>query len=171
MDTSWLKTLVPMIGTALGGPLGGAAAAFIADKLGLEGKTLEAVNEVLNSGKMTPEQISAIKLAEIDFEKFLKTHEIKLEEVSSADRASARDLQKSAPSQMPAALTLLITMGFFSVLGWMLYDKGSMDNPPLLIMLGSLGTAWTAATSFWFGTTAGSRAKTDLLANRNSPTA
>jgi len=148
---------------------GAAVVAPDAKYLPVDENTLEAVNEVLNSGKMTPEQISAIKLAEIDFEKFLKTHEIKLEEVSSADRASARDLQKSAPSQMPAALTLLITMGFFSVLGWMLYDKGSMDNPPLLIMLGSLGTAWTAATSFWFGTTAGSRAKTDLLANSVQP--
>ena len=30
-----LKTLAPAIGTALGGPLGGAAAAFLANKLGI----------------------------------------------------------------------------------------------------------------------------------------
>lgn len=165
MDLSWLKTLAPMVGTALGGPLGGAAAAFIADKLGLESKTIEAVSEVLNSGKMTPEQISGLKLAEIDFQKFLEANKIKLEELEVQDRENARDLQKSAPSHMPAVLTLLITAGFFGVLSWMLYDKTALDNPPLLIMLGSLGTAWTAATSFWFGTTASSRAKTDLLAN------
>ena len=51
----WLKTIAPMIGTALGGPLGGAAAAFLADKLGIETKTVEAVSEVLNSGRMTPD--------------------------------------------------------------------------------------------------------------------
>jgi hypothetical protein len=44
-----------------------------------------------------------------------------------------------------------------------------VDNPPLLIMLGSLGTAWTGACAFWFGTTSGSKAKTDLLAN-SAPT-
>lgn len=164
MDVSWLKTLAPMVGTALGGPLGGAAAAFIADKLGLESKTIEAVSEVLNSGKLSPEQISGLKLAEIDFQKFLEANKIKLEEIEAQDRGNARDLQKTAPSPMPAVLTLLITSGFFGVLGWMLYDRAALDNPPLLIMLGSLGTAWTAATSFWFGTTAGSRAKNDLLA-------
>lgn len=161
----WLKSIAPMLGTALAGPIGGAAASFLADKLGIESKTIEAVTEVLNSGKLTPEQVSGIKLAEIEFEKFLKQHEIKLEELSTADRASARELQKTAPSVMPAVLTLLITCGFFGVLGWMLHDRHALDNPPLLIMLGSLGTAWTAATSFWFGTTAGSRAKTDLLAS------
>jgi len=62
-------------------------------------------------------------------------------------------------------LTLLITFGFFGVLGWMLYDTTVVDNPPLLIMLGSLGTAWTGACAFWFGTTSGSKAKTDLIAN------
>ena len=70
----WLKTLAPLIGTALGGPLGGAAAAFLADKLGIEYKTVEAVTEVLNSGQMTPDQISAIKLAELDFKKFTETY-------------------------------------------------------------------------------------------------
>lgn len=61
-------------------------------------------------------------------------------------------------------LTLLITLGFFGVLGWMLYDTRTMDSPPLLIMLGSLGTAWTAACSFWFGTTSGSQRKDTMLA-------
>ncbi len=65
------KSVAPAIGNALGGPLGGAAAAFLADKLGVESKTVEAVTEVLNSGKLTPEQIENVKLAEIDFQKFL----------------------------------------------------------------------------------------------------
>ena len=30
MNTDWIKTLAPMIGTALAGPLGGAAAGFLA---------------------------------------------------------------------------------------------------------------------------------------------
>ena len=161
----WLKTLAPMLGTALAGPLGAAAASFIADKLGLGAKTIEAVSEVLNSGKLTPEQISSIKLAEIDFQKFLKEHDIKLEEISAGDRANARDMRKATNSQVPAVLTMLITFGFFGVLGWMLYDTKSVESPPLLIMLGSLGTAWTGACAFWFGTTSGSATKNQLLAN------
>ena len=161
----WLKKLAPLLGAALGGPLGGAAAAFLADRLGVDSKTVSAVTDVLNSGKMTPEQISAIRLAEIEFQKFLESNKIKLEEIEAADRGSARIMQAATKSAMPAVLTLLITFGFFGVLGWMLYDTTVVDNPPLLIMLGSLGTAWTGACAFWFGTTSGSKAKTDLLAN------
>ena len=91
----WIKSLLPLIGTALGGPLGGAAAAFAADKLGLDSKDVKAVSEVLNSGKLSPEQISSLKLAEIDFQKFLESNKIKLEEVAAADRNSARDLLKT----------------------------------------------------------------------------
>ena len=161
----WLKKLAPLLGAALGGPLGGAAAAFLADRLGVDSKTVSAVTDVLNSGKMTPEQISAIRLAEIEFQKFLESNKIKLEEIEAADRGSARTMQAATKSAMPAVLTLLITFGFFGVLGWMLYDTTVVDNPPLLIMLGSLGTAWTGACAFWFGTTSGSKAKTNLLAN------
>ena len=160
----WLKQLVPLIGTALGGPLGGAAASFIAGKLGLEGSTIEAVNEVLNSGKMTPEQLAGLKLAEIDFKKFLESNKIDLERVAAEDRGSARDMQKVTHSVMPAVLTLLITCGFFGVLGWMLYDSTVENSPPLLVMLGSLGATWTGACAFWFGTTSSSREKTAMLA-------
>lgn len=161
----WLKTLAPMLGTALGGPLGGAAAAFISDRLGVDSKTVTAVTDVLNSGKMTPEQISALKLAEIDFQKFLESNKIKLDEIAAADRNSARTMQATTKSVVPSVLTMLITVGFFSVLGWMLYSPAVMNSPPLLIMLGQLGTAWGVACAFWFGTTSGSKDKTAMLAN------
>lgn len=161
----WLKTLVPMIGTALGGPLGGAAASFIADKLGLDSKEVKAVSEVLNSGKLTPEQISALKLAEIEFQKFLEANKIKLEEIAANDRNSARDMAKTTRAKTPAVLTYLLTIGFFGVLAAMFSYPELKESAPLMIMLGSLGTAWTSACAFWFGTTNGSQIKSDMLAN------
>ncbi len=161
----WLKTLVPMIGTALGGPLGGAAASFIADKLGLDSKEVKAVSEVLNSGKLTPEQISALKLAEIEFQKFLEANKIKLEEIAANDRNSAREMVKTTRAKTPAVLTYLLTIGFFGVLAAMFSYPELKESAPLMIMLGSLGTAWTSACAFWFGTTNGSQIKSDMLAN------
>ena len=161
----WLKSIAPLIGTALGGPLGGAAVSFIADKLGVSGATVQNVTEALQSGKMSPEQITAIKEAEIDFQKFLITNKIDLEKVAAADRANAREMQDQTHSNMPAILTVMITVGFFGVLGWMLCDESVIDAPPLLIMLGSLGTAWTGCCAFWFGTTSSSGKKDVLLAN------
>jgi len=162
----WLKTLAPLLGTALGGPLGGAAASFLADKLGIQSSTIEAVTDVLNSGKMTPEQIQSVKLAEIDFQKFIESNKIDLEKIAAEDRDSARGMQKETHSIMPAVLTILITIGFFGILGWMLYDDKIVDSPPLLIMLGSLGTAWTGCCAFWFGTTSNSGKKDQIIANQ-----
>lgn len=162
----WLKTLAPLLGTALGGPLGGAAAAFIADKLGVDNKTVAAVSEVLNSGKLTPEQISSLKLAEIDFQKFLKTNDIRLEEIVANDRNSAREMNKVTRSVVPAALTFVVTFGYFTILlGMMLKQFQVADSQVMLIMLGQLGTAWGVCISFWMGTTSGSRYKTAMLAN------
>lgn len=162
---SLFKTVAPAIGTALGGPLAGAAASFLADKLGVQEKTVKAVTDVLNSGKLTSDQILSVKLAEIEFNKFCKTHSIDMEKIAAADRGDARAMQVATRSNMPAVLTIMITSGFFGVLGWMLYDSNVVNSPPLLIMLGSLGTAWTAACSFWLGTTHGSAQKNQLLAN------
>jgi len=165
-----LKTLAPMLGTALGGPLGGAAAAFIADKLGIESKTVEAVSEVLNSGKMTPEQVASIKLAEIDFQKFLKQNAIELEKVHAEDRSSARAMLAAVRSKVPAWLSFIVTLGYFGILGGMMTNTLEIkDSQALLLMLGSLSTAWGMVMAFWFGTTNGSAQKNELLANSAPP--
>lgn len=164
----WLKTIAPMIGTALGGPLGGAAAAFLADKLGIEEKTVEAVSEVLNSGRMSPDQIAAVKMAEIDFQKFLKEHSIKIEEVHARDRADARKLLSATASPVPALLSFMVTAGYFGILIGMMTDVLNVaDSQALLIMLGSLGTAWGMVMAFWFGTTKSSSEKNEIIARQH----
>lgn len=161
----WLKTLVPMLGTALGGPLGGAAAAFIADKLGIENKTLEAVSEVLNSGKLSADQIAALKLAEIDFQKFLQQNRIDLARLDVDNTKSARDMASTTKSLTPAVMSYLITAGFFGILGYMM-SSSYQSSEPLLVMLGSLSTAWVAVVNFWFGSSHGSHVKDKLMAGR-----
>ena len=164
--TDWIKTIAPLVGTALGGPLGGAAAAFLADKLGVSDKTVEAVSKVLNDGKLTPEQIVSVKQAEIEFQKFLESNKIELEKIAAADRGSARDMLKTTRSYVPATLTFGITIGYFVVLiGMMLKMFEVSDSQVMLIMLGQLGTAWGVTIAFWFGTTKGSSDKTEMLAN------
>lgn len=166
MSSDWLKTIAPMLGTALAGPLGGAAASFLADKLGVQEKTVKAVSEVLNSGKLDANQVAQIKLAEIEFEKFLESNKIRIEELDAADRKSARDMQIAAGSWVPGVLAIGITLGFFGILGWMLSDPNYKPTEPLLIMLGSLGTAWASIIGFYFGSSHGSRANQQALIER-----
>lgn len=159
----WLKTLAPLLGTALGGPIGGAAAAFIADKLGIETGTIEAVTEVLNSGKLTPDQLAGIKLAEIEFQKFLETNKIDLAKIHLDNTKDARDMQKTTRSVYPAILSSFVVVGFFGILASMLV-MAYTPSESLLIMLGALGASFGAVVNFWLGSSNGSVIKSDLLA-------
>lgn len=161
----WLKTLAPLLGTALGTPLVGVAASFIADKLGIEGKTIEAVTDALNGGKMTPEQLSAIKLAEIDFQKFLKTNDIRLEELSVQNTQGARDMQVATRSWVPSALAIIITVGYLGILIGLM--KGVLvvaDNQVLLVLVGALATGFGTVLNFFLGSSHSSQSKDVMLA-------
>lgn len=163
----WKKLLgavAPVLGTALGGPLGGAAAGFIADKLGLSDKTVESVKEAISNGKLNADQVAQIKLAEIEFDKFLKQHEIDLERIDLENVEGARRMREQTGSRFPELLSAFITVGFFGVLGWMMYDHTAMESQPLLIMLGTLGAAQTAVLNFWLGSNKGSDRTKELLA-------
>ena len=161
----WMKTLVPMLGTALGGPLGGAAASFIADKLGIESRTIEAVTEVLNGGKLTPDQITGLKLAEIDFQKFLEQNKVDLARLAVDNTKDARAMQGITRSQMPAIISVILTTGFLGLLtGMMAGLLKAEDNQAMLIMLGALGAGFGAVINFWLGSSSDSGRKTELLA-------
>jgi len=162
--SDWFKTLAPLLGTALGGPLGGAAAAFLADKLGVESKTVEAVTEVLNSGKLTPDQISQIKLAEIEFKKWAGDHDIKIMELDNANVDGARKMREATHSYFPEILSTIITVGFFAILVSMTRDKTLVESAPLMIMLGSLAAAFGGVINFWLGSNKGSDRTKELLA-------
>ena len=160
----WIKNIAPLVGAALGGPLGGVAATFLADKLGLESKTVEAVTEVLNGGKMTPDQVSAIRLADFEFKKFLEVNKIKIEEIAAQDRDSARAMQIATHSKMPAVLTVMVTVGFFGVLSLLFFHPELKGNEIVMVMVGQLSAVWAGCVAFYTGTTFGSANKNALLA-------
>ena len=156
----WLiKSLAPWLGAALVGPLGSVASSFIADKLGIDNKN---VASVLSGGKVTAEYVDTIRAAEVDFQKFCAANEITRETLSNANTQGARDMQVSTRSLTPAVLTYLITVGFFGILAFMMSDS-YVSSEPLLVMLGSLGTAWVASVNFWFGSSASGQRKTELI--------
>lgn len=163
-----LRSLVPTLASAVLGPLGGVAVAAIGKVLGIDNATTESVSKAFQDGKITPDQLAELKKLELQYQNEEKERGFKYSELEFKDHDSARQMQASTHSTTPAVLTYMITCGFFGVLGWMLYDPNVVNSPPLLIMLGSLGTAWTAACAFWFGTTYGSGRK-DIMLSQSSP--
>jgi hypothetical protein len=162
---STLKTIAPTVASAFLGPLGGVAVAAVGNLLGVSEATQDKIASAIQSGQLTPEQIGKLKELELQYQENEKERGFKYSELEFKDRDSARTMQVATRSTTPTVLTYLVTAGFFGILGWMLYDDSVVNSPPLLIMLGTLGTAWTACVSFWVGTTNNSQHKDILLAN------
>jgi membrane-bound ClpP family serine protease len=159
-----LGQLAPSIATALGGPLAGVAVKTLSNALfGHENGTEEQISEAMASA--TPDQLAAIKKIDADFKVQMKSLDIDLERIAAGDRDSARQMQRDTKDWVPKVLAIVITLGFFGILIWMLLNgMPKTGTEALLMMLGALGTAWTGVVNFYYGSSAGSKAKNDILA-------
>jgi membrane-bound ClpP family serine protease len=158
-----LGQLAPTIATALGGPLAGVAVKTLSNALfGHEDGTEEQISEAMASA--TPDQLAAIKKIDADFKVQMKSLDIDLERIAAGDRDSARQMQRETKDWVPKILAIVITLGFFGILVWMLLNgMPKTGTEALLMMLGALGTAWTGVINFYYGSSAGSKAKTDAM--------
>jgi len=158
-----LAQVAPTVATALGGPLAGLAVKTLSEAMfGHQDGNESEVSAALMSA--TPEQLQKLKEIDATFKLKMKELDIDLERISAADRDSARNMQIHTNDWIPRVLAILITVGFFGILVWMLI-KGMppTGTEALLMMLGALGTAWTGVVNFYYGSSAGSKAKTDAL--------
>lgn len=158
----WLKTIAPTVASAIFGPLGAVAVPIVADLLGVEDKTKDSVKELLTRGNLSGDQLLALKKAELELQAKEKELGIRFAEVEAADRASAREMQMATKSRIPGGMAVLVTVGFFGILSYMLTGDYKPSDA-LLVMLGSLGTAWTSIIAFYFGSSHGSSQKNDLI--------
>jgi hypothetical protein len=156
----WLKQIAPTIATALGGPLAGMAVSAISKAVGVEP---DQVQDMIANNKLSAEQIAQVKLAEIELQKQAQELGLNFAKLEVEDRKSAREMQATTRSLMPPILAGSVTIGFFAIMTLMFFNKVDSNNPAILMMLGSLGTAWTGIIAYYFGSSAGSQAKTDLL--------
>lgn len=86
-------------------------------------------------------------------------------QIAADDRKSAREREMAVKDRMPAVLAILITAGFFGTLGYMLkYGVPPEGSEVLYMMLGTLGTAWIGVIGYYYGTSAGSQTKNQIIA-------
>ena len=162
-----IGAVAPWLGGAIGGPLGAAAISSIADALGLSEKTETAIKQALSSA--TPEQMLAIKTADNDFSIRMKelgfANAKDMEALAAADRSSARLREMTVKDNTPRNLAYGVTTGFFGILISMMFIEVPQASRDILnIMLGTLGASFSGVVGYYFGSTAGSKRKTDLLA-------
>ena len=156
----WLKQIAPTLATAIGGPFGTMAYGLAASALGV---SAEEAQKTIESGKLTSEQIASVQQAEIAIKARAQELGLDFAKLGVEDKKSARDMQIATKSWIPAVLAVFVTLGFFGILFGLMTGQFKTSDA-LMLMLGSLGTAWTGVMAFYFGSSASSQAKTELLA-------
>jgi len=160
----WLRQIAPTIATALGGPLAGLAVDAISKAVGIDPKDVQAT---IDQGKLSSDQIAQLKSAEIAMAARAQELGLDFEKLAVDDRKSARDMQSATQSWIPGTMAIFVTIGFFGILIGLMTDHFKTSDA-LMLMLGSLGTAWTGIIAFYFGSSAGSQKKDELL-HQSSP--
>jgi len=160
----WLDTiekLAPTVATCLGSPVAGMAVSALESALGMNS---DDIQKTVEQNKLTGDQVAAIQQAEIALKAKAQELGLNFESLAVEDRKSARDMQAQTKSIIPGVLAIGVTLGFFGILVGLMTDNVTKSDA-LLLMLGSLGTAWTAIVSFYFGSTHSSQDKDQMIYN------
>lgn len=158
-----LGSVAPLLGTTLGGPMGGVAMKFLADKF--TGGDTGSVEDFLLSAN--PETLQQLKVAELEFKQEMKKLDIDLEQIAADDRRSARDLAKETGITPQVIMSVVYTSGYFGVL--FMFMTGQLAVPEQYEsmfngLLGVLSAAQVQIMNFWFGSSSGSKRKTEVIA-------
>ena len=167
--TTVLKSIAPTVATALLGPLGGEAVSALGNVLGVSEATQDKIADVIKSAGMTPEQITALKQLELEYQNTEKERGFKYAELSFQDRDSARKANVAGGTQRPlfwlSLFLLCVTIGSEAIVLFHGYPPETSD---LVVgrVLGLMDAVAMLVLSYWYGTTNGSAQKSELLAQK-----
>ena len=149
-----LGAVAPMLASAVGGPLAGAATTAIVSALGLAPDTTQeqAATAVVGA---TADQLIALRNADHEFAEKMKQLEIDAAKLTYDDKANARAREAAIKDHTPAILALGLTVGFFGLLSVMLFHAVPDGSSTLLnVMLGSLGSSFGMMVAYYYGASA-----------------
>jgi hypothetical protein len=177
MSFNWkslVSTVAPVIGTALGGPFGALASTVLCSVLGIDTNSEEAV--VAQAMKnATPEQLMALQNAERQFKLDMEKLGVDLAKIDADDRNSARLKESTLTGWGKYATPLLgsvVIAGFFGTVGYVLADglTGLDSQAAMLVgsLIGYVSAKADQVVGYYFGSSAGSKNKDQLLFNSTS---
>jgi len=165
LDT--LKKLAPTVATAFLGPLGGVAVSAIGDVLGISEATQDKIAQVIQQGQLTPEQITAIKQLELQYQDHEKERQFKYSELAFKDRDSARANNTAGGTQrMLFGLSLVLLLVTLGSEVWVLFNGVPPGAPEIIIgrVLGLMDSVALMVLAYHYGSSSGSAQKSELLA-------
>lgn len=158
-----ISAVAPTLGATLGGPLGGLAGNILAKTLGADPSDSKTVEDAILS--QSPEIIANIRLAEIDLEKAAQANEIELERVNAGDRANARAREIATGDWTTKILAYTVVGSFCALVFAVLFHQVTAESTIAGAVIGYLSAKAEQVIAYYFGSSAGSKAKTDALTN------
>ena len=127
---------------------------FFVPSGGTQGRQMMYRLRLLSKATAVPKKVARVGIWATNILRDIWTRRVAASSRTSVTLSSRRTMPMARPSMVPATLSIVVTVGFLGVLigmmkGWLTTDS----SDALLLMLGSLGTAWTGVMAFWFGTT------------------
>jgi hypothetical protein len=176
---SVVENLAPTIASVIGGPLAGTGVTALENLFGLTPKPAASTSERLDSiaaaiAGATPQQLADMRKADQDYAVAMAQAGFKdtetLASLKVQDTVSARSMQTTNKSVVPAWLTFVITVGFFGLLiGLFCAPVPEASKALIYSATGTLGTVWLVVVHFWFGSTSDTTQVNDLLAKSTPP--
>jgi hypothetical protein len=154
-----LKGVAPVLATAVAGPAGGAAVGWIASKLGIDDATVEGVTQALTGN---PEM--AMKLKELD----LEYAKLEIADRDSARKAYAQVATSEYATKLDKVVVPVLALGVvglaFTLIGVLMFVNTPQDQQQIIIFaLGFITSAAGQVLSFYFGSSQGSKDKTEEM--------
>ncbi len=154
-----LKGVAPVLATAVAGPAGGAAVGWIASKLGIPDDTIEGVTKALTGN---PEM--TLKLKELD----LEYAKLEVQDRDSARQAYAQVATSEYSTKLDKVVVPVLALGVvglaFTLIGVLMFVNTPQDQQQIIIFaLGFITSAAGQVLSFYFGSSQGSKDKTEEM--------
>jgi len=156
-----IATVAPMLGTVLGGPLGGLAGSALAEALGTsDPKAQEQAIIAAN-----PDTLLKLKQAEDDLKTKLRQMDIDEEKLHLDDTANARAREIALKDWTPRIIAYGVIILTIAMEGSLLLfgQPKTVDGVILGRVLGTFDSALMLVLSYYYGSSAGSASKTDAL--------
>lgn len=161
MWKSILKTVAPILGTAIGGPFGGMASKFLIDALGGDENTTEdQMQEMIE--KANPETLLKLKTIDADFKLKMRELGIKEKDLDSKDRADARAMGIKTTLMPQMIISTIFVLAFAVILYTVFTESIEMTETQKTMttyLLGILSAGMIQVMNFWFGSSSGSKEK------------
>jgi hypothetical protein len=162
---SIVGTVAPVLATALGGPLAGVAVKAIAAGLGKPEAKESEVAEILAGGD--PQMLAKLREIDRQFEKDMAALGVDLEKIAAEDRANARAREVSLGGDWTVRILAYTIIGSFCALVFsVLFGQVTAESTIAGAVIGYLSAKAEQVVSYYFGSSAGSKTKTEALAKR-----